>query len=193
MAATGIDADGEFFDPNNNFLMSIPPPPPGQGQADVDYVLHPPASYPEGQILFGGTPESGSRVPSLTTKSATPTSVQQAARWTVSNVRDNRKNFLLRVSRRPAKNSSTEKKGYQNFEFDGFEEFKETFETWMSSVFTDPPFCWKDMDLYNDNLQSILSDTDEVIDDLDGTFTHYNKQKAVLYLIMKEKGKGTSV
>ncbi|KAK6512835.1 hypothetical protein TWF506_009001 [Arthrobotrys conoides] len=97
--------------------------------------------------------------------------------------------YHLLVSRRPINPNSAEGQGYKRYRFEGFKEFRENFESWLKSEFFDPIFDWTTMEFCNDHRGARLTSVEEIIDDLDGSFTHYRSSKASLYLVMKDKGK----
>ncbi|KAK6537573.1 hypothetical protein TWF694_011755 [Orbilia ellipsospora] len=98
--------------------------------------------------------------------------------------------YTLLVSRRPIDPTSTETQGYKRFYFEDFDDFRKYFELWMTVEFTDPLFSWDYMELYNDFRGARLQSVDDVVDDLEGSFTHYRSTKASLFLVKKDKGKG---
>ncbi|KAF3918572.1 hypothetical protein AA313_de0200649 [Arthrobotrys entomopaga] len=103
------------------------------------------------------------------------------------------KKYTLLVSRRPVDPSSTETQGYKRFYFEDFNDFRRYFELWMTVEFPDPLFSWQYMEFYNDFREARLQSVDDVIDDLDGSFTHYGSTKASLFLVKKDKGKARAM
>ncbi|KAF3308671.1 hypothetical protein TWF173_000854 [Orbilia oligospora] len=145
-------------------------------------------AFPGGPPDGGSGPESDDSNPSIIASDVPPTSprvqpLQHNNRDTAS------EKYILLVTRRPINPNSTEGKGYKRYEFKGFEDFRENFDEWLKSKFTDPPFNWTTMEFYNDLREARLTDIEEVFDDLEGSFTHYRSTKASLYLVMKDKRK----
>ncbi|TGJ64365.1 hypothetical protein EYR41_010426 [Orbilia oligospora] len=198
---SSIDS-GNIFDPATGFTMplinpmplslsstSFPHPKLKVFEAETLIPFQPlymafPGAPPDG----GSGPESDDSNPSTIASDIPPTlprvqPLQQKNRDTAL------EKYLLLVSRRPIDVNSTEGNGYKRYEFNGFEDFRENFDEWLKSKFTDPPFDWTLMEFYNELREARLTDIEEVIDDLEGSFTHYRSTKASLYLVMKDKGK----
>ncbi|KAF3250695.1 hypothetical protein TWF192_005134 [Orbilia oligospora] len=95
------------------------------------------------------------------------------------------KKYLLWVSRNPEVPSEIEKPGQKRFRFDNFDEFSYDFESWMTSQFIDPPFCWEKMILFNDQRKAFLGTLEDVIEDIQATTVHYRAFDAALYLKLR--------
>ncbi|KAK6343366.1 hypothetical protein TWF730_010957 [Orbilia blumenaviensis] len=190
-----LDSSG-IFDPATDFTMpSIYPVPasrsldlyPREGvevrEAVTHFPVHPMPVFPEEPTACdnGSGSENSSDTACELPQPQKPAQSQSS--------RQSEGKYLLLVSRRPVNPDSTEAKGYKRYNFGEFDEFRNNFEGWLVSNFTDPVFDWTTMEFYNDHLGARLGSIEEVIDDLEGSFTHYRSQKASLYLVMKDKGK----
>ncbi|KAF3226316.1 hypothetical protein TWF106_000811 [Orbilia oligospora] len=102
-----------------------------------------------------------------------------------SNESEASKKYLLWVSRNPEVPSEIEKPGQKRFRFDNFDEFSYDFESWMTSQFIDPPFCWEKMILFNDQRKAFLGTLEDVIEDIQATTVHYRAFDAALYLKLR--------
>ncbi|EPS35652.1 hypothetical protein H072_10936 [Dactylellina haptotyla CBS 200.50] len=168
---SSIDPNGEVFDPNTNFLM---PNPQHQSLLISGVSISSDQNPPSPSTSFPSITTSGIQIPMIDTQSRPLGHIE------------NRKKYLLLISRRPADPNSTEGRRWKRFTFDSFGEFRNTFESWLKSAFTDPEFCWRRMEFYNDKERVRLVDIDDVIDDLEGSFCQYRSNDASLFLVMKD-------
>ncbi|RVD89841.1 uncharacterized protein DFL_000831 [Arthrobotrys flagrans] len=192
---------GDIFDPLTEFTMPLIPPMPLSLSSTT--FPHPQLQVYETQTRIPFQPVSITFPEAPPTCSSGPESEDSSFNTTVCDVSPPPRvqppqqstegtgsvNYPLLVSRRPVNSASTEGRGYKRYKFGGFEEFRENFEAWLASEFVDPIFDWTTMEFYNDHRGARLTDVEEVIDDLEGSFTHYRSTKASLYLVMKDKGK----
>ncbi|KAF3130926.1 hypothetical protein TWF594_010206 [Orbilia oligospora] len=197
---SSIDS-GNIFDPATGFTMPLIKPMP-LSLSSTSFP-HPRLKVLEAETLIpfqplymafpgvlpdgGSGPKSDDSNPSTIASDVLPASprvqpLQQNNRDTAS------ENYLLFVSRPYIDVKSTEDGRYKRYKFKAFEDFRENFEEWLKSKFTDPPFDWKSMEFYNERRGARLTDIEEVIDDLEGSFTHYRSKKASLYLVMRDEG-----
>ncbi|KAK6508566.1 hypothetical protein TWF506_010651 [Arthrobotrys conoides] len=93
------------------------------------------------------------------------------------------KGYLLIVTRVPQNRNSKEPRRAHRFNFENLHEFQAQFEAWLRCEFTDPPFCWKKMMLFNNLEKAILENVEEVADNLEQTFIQYRSSEASLYLV----------
>ncbi|KAK6507512.1 hypothetical protein TWF481_005943 [Arthrobotrys musiformis] len=202
LVVSSIDTDG-IFDPTTGYTMPsapfepfnisstiFPDPQLGVYEAQTQIPFCPVSiTFPEAPQIHSSGSEPECRSSSTTDSQAlslpSPKAIprQQCANNTGSG------NNLLLVSRRPVNPNSVEGQGYKRYRFEGFDDFRENFEAWLALEFIDPMFDWATMEFYNDNRGAHLTNVEEVIDDLEGSFTHYRSTKASLYLVMKDKGK----
>ncbi|KAK6333101.1 hypothetical protein TWF718_010924 [Orbilia javanica] len=104
--------------------------------------------------------------------------------------RPKRKRYLLLVKRIPRNPLSQESKSPHRFNFEDFDEFHAKFESWLQHVFTDPPFSWENMMLFDDKEKTELESVEEVAGNLEHSFIHYRSDDAALYLVSRNGHSG---
>lgn len=99
--------------------------------------------------------------------------------------RSKRKKYQLLVTRMPQNQFSQESKGTRRFTFDDFDEFHAKFHAWLRREFTDPPFSWQKMMLFNGKEEAELESVQEVADNLEQSFIQFRSCDAALYLVSR--------
>ncbi|KAK6512469.1 hypothetical protein TWF481_001355 [Arthrobotrys musiformis] len=99
--------------------------------------------------------------------------------------RQNRKKYLLIVTRMPPNPASEESRRPHKFTFESPNEFHLQFDHWLRREFTDPPFSWKTMMLFNGLEGARLESVEEVADNLEQSFIQYRSSDAALYLVSR--------
>ncbi|KAF3921265.1 hypothetical protein ABW21_db0206332 [Orbilia brochopaga] len=194
-----------------SFYQHFPPPqsrqtatsPPSvvssaSGASNSLRSVYPPSSTSMGihNIMAGTAPQmtlqassiSAPPVNSTTTNTPLPiaTYLGSSPASTVGTAGSKDKRYQLLISRNPAVPYSTEKPGHRKFSFDTFEEFLRNFDAFMQSEFNEPLFEWGNWELLNPKSKLRLSNTEDVMNDLDFTFVAFDKQRAALWLVPKE-------
>ncbi|KAF3190408.1 hypothetical protein TWF225_002169 [Orbilia oligospora] len=95
------------------------------------------------------------------------------------------KQYLLIVTRLPQNTGSKEPRRAHRFNFENLHEFQARFEGWLRDEFTDPPFCWNKMMLFNNLEKARLENVKEVAENLEHTFIQYRSSDASLYLVSR--------
>ncbi|KAF3922970.1 hypothetical protein ABW20_dc0102449 [Dactylellina cionopaga] len=107
-----------------------------------------------------------------------------------SNCTENKKKYLLRVARNPArpKNSSSESSCHKKFFFNDLDEFKNGFESWMKNQFKDPLFCWDSFELENPLRKEKLPNKEDLMEELEFVWDAYQSDRAAFFLVPKQVG-----